>query len=164
MLAAKLIGSLCLLAAIGGMGWQRGRQFSRRISLLETSVAFLFALRQELSLTLAPPRTLVEGLLSRPDLAALPLRLPPEGEFADGWQQAVERLPSPFTTKDKARLSMVGLWLGRTDLDTQLGQLDQLTAGLRQEIAVLRAAEPTETKLPLQLGVLLGLGAVVLLW
>lgn len=141
----------------------------KRLSSLETVKTAVITLKHRLCFTLGSPIELLNELKADERFKSCDYILNSANEceqrgFETAWKTAVLQSELPFEENDRAILLQVGSILGKSDLETQLNQFDLLLEQLSAEIAEYRGEMDKKQRLYSSLGILLGVGAAVMLF
>ena len=163
----KAAGVLLITAGFCLNGISLSKQYRQRVNALERSLAALTTLILRLKATLAPPSELISGFCrefdSLPDYVVAAEKLLCEFEFDSAWEKAVLQSELALNQSDRRLICRFGEILGKSDIETQLSQLNLLTEQLKNEIASAKAESQQKRRLCQTLCTLAGAAVSVLL-
>lgn len=163
----KVFGMCLMMACTVSIGLSMAYALKKRVEELETALAVVTALENEITCTLSPPDQAVFRLESRESLEAaafLPAcaSLCRQGfPFPQAWRNAVKDQKGALSDEDVDILSSLADTLGQYELDSQRSQLYAARAHLKLQLDSAREKCSGYARLYRTMGVLTGAFLIV---
>ncbi len=145
-----------------------GRRLHQRVTELELVRLLLCSIRKRLAYTLAPPWELLRELAEQENfrrcqyLVDAVERMKSGEAFSSVWRESIEKSTCALNDADRRLLEEISNLLGRSDLQTQEGQLDLLIEQAAQQLTEARRSAEQNAKLAATLGILCGMAVFIL--
>ncbi|MCI8649286.1 MAG: hypothetical protein HFG20_04135 [Anaerotruncus sp.] len=169
MMTLVRIGGMALLMwCTVSIGMTMARALSKRVEELETALAVVTALENEISCTLSPPNEAIERMEKR-ELFAAAVYLPACASmcrqgipFPRAWKRAVGEQHGALSDDDIDLLQSLADTLGQYNLEQQLAQTAAVRAQLQLQLDGARERCNHYSKLYRTMGVLSGAFLIIL--
>ena len=159
-----------MLISVSCIAWGavKSMECSKRINSLEAAREMLMTLTQRLSFTLASTKQLLHelavcGRFKKCKYLYSVLELCENTDLENAWKTAVKQSEQAFEEADIELLCTVGSILGKSDLQTQQGQLEMLMQQIDGAVKSAKEQREQKQKLYLTLGTLGGIMAAIIL-
>lgn len=163
----KAMGAALLTGSFFIAGVLSSARYRKRVAALEQSRLAILALQKRLQFTLAPPFELLSALCSEggpmPDYIEHACRACRELGFEKAWQSGISNTDLCLSEQDKSLLLQVGSIIGRSDIETQSGQLALITEQIDTALSSARSEAQTRSRLCVTLWSFAGISVCVML-
>lgn len=142
-------------------------KYRMRVAELENSLSVIAEISGKMKAALPPPDELLSGLcreeIKLPEYIFTANELLAKYDFSDAWKTALLNCESPLNKNDRLLLARLGDIVGKSDIDTQLMQIELLSERIKNNIADARAEANEKCRLSQTLWAAAGVAAAIML-
>lgn len=163
----KAMGISLITAGAFLNGAAYSAKYRQRVLELERSLAVTAEISGRLKAALPPPDELLRQMCREnrelPKYVYSANELMTKYNFSDAWKNAIFTCEQPFDDSDRLLLSKLGDILGKSDIETQLSQIELLSDRIKTQIGQARAQATEKSRLSQTLWTMAGAAAAIML-